>query len=55
MAAPKNIDYDDLIRRVTGDVTEHPRDLSKLYCERFKVSRVTANRFIQKLERDGWI
>ena len=55
MAAPKNIDYDDLIRRVTGDVTEHPRDLSKLYCERFKVSRVTANRFIQRLERDGWI
>lgn len=55
MAAPKNIPEDDLIRTVTLDVTEHPRDLSRLYCGRYGISRVTANRFIQRLERDGWL
>jgi anti-sigma regulatory factor (Ser/Thr protein kinase) len=55
MAAPKNIPNDDLIRTVTVDVTEHPRDLSKLYCDRYAVSRVTANRFIQRLEQGGWL
>ena len=55
MAAPKNIPQDELVRTVTLDVTEHPRDLSKLYCDRYKISRVTANRFIQRLERDGWL
>lgn len=55
MGAPKNISRDDLIRNVTVDVTEHPRDLSKLYCDRYKVSRVTATRLIKRLERDGWL
>lgn len=55
MAAPRFIPYGDLTQTVTTDVSRHPRDLSRQYCERFKVSRVTANRYIQRLERDGWI
>lgn len=55
MAAPRFIPYEDLTRTITVDVTRHPRDLSRLFCERFKVSRVTANRYIQRLEREGWV
>ena len=55
MAAPRFIAFDDLVRQVTIDVTEHPRDLSRLYCDRYQISRVTANRYIQRLEREGWI
>lgn len=42
MAAPRFIAFDDLIRQVTVDVTEHPRDLSRLYCERYQISRVSS-------------
>lgn len=56
MAAPRNISYQDqLLPSVTLDVTAHPRDLSKVYQDRFKISRVTANRYIHRLEREGWI
>ena len=55
MAAPRFIPYEVLTRTVTTDVSQHTRDLSRLYCDRFQVSRVTANRYIQRLERDGWI
>src|SRR5882724_2617117 len=55
MVAPRFIEYEELLRTVTQDVTEHPRDLSRLYCDRYQVSRVTANRYIQRLERDGWV
>ncbi|MEO8297611.1 MAG: DUF4325 domain-containing protein [Burkholderiales bacterium] len=47
--------HDSLQETVTRDVTEHPRDLSRLYCERFQVSRVTANKYIQRLEAEGWL
>lgn len=55
MAAPRFLPYEELVRTVTVDVSKHPRDLSRIYCERLQVSRVTANRYIQRLERDGWI
>lgn len=40
---------------VTRDVVSHPHDLSRLYVERFNVSRVTANKYITQLENEGWI
>jgi anti-sigma regulatory factor (Ser/Thr protein kinase) len=56
MAAPRNISFeDDVLPAVTADVLAHPRDLSRVYQDRFGVSRVTANRYIQRLEREGWI
>lgn len=42
-------------RSITRDVTEHPRDLSRLYCDRHGVSRVSANKYIQQLEAEGWL
>jgi hypothetical protein len=45
----------ELTRTVTRDVMEHPRDLSRFYQERYVVSRVTATKYIQKLEAEGWI
>ncbi len=56
MAAPRNISFEnDVLPSVTADVLIHPRDLSRVYQDRFGVSRVTANRYIQRLERDGWL
>lgn len=40
---------------VTQDVVAHPQDLSRIYVERYKVSRVTANKYISQLEVEGWI
>lgn len=40
---------------VTRDVVNHPQDLSRMYVERFNVSRVTANKYITELESEGWI
>ena len=40
---------------VTRDVVAHPHDLSRMYVERFKVSRVSANKYINQLENEGWI
>ena len=53
MAKPSK--YKELMRTVTRDVLEHPRDLTRHYAERFKMSRVSANKYIQQLETDGWI
>jgi hypothetical protein len=53
MAKPSK--YEELVRTVTIDVIEHPRDLTRHYAERFKISRVSANKYIQRLETDGWI
>lgn len=53
MAKPSR--FDDLVRTVTRDVVEHPRDLTRHYAERFKISRVAANKYIQRLETEGWI
>jgi anti-sigma regulatory factor (Ser/Thr protein kinase) len=40
---------------VTRDVVEHPRDLTRQYAMRLGVSRAAANKYIQQLERGGWI
>ena len=53
MAKPSK--YKELTRTVTRDVVEHPRDLTRHYSERFKISRVSANKYIQQLETEGWI
>lgn len=53
MAKPSR--FDDLVRSVTRDVVEHPRDLTRQYVERLGISRVAANRYVQRLEREGWI
>lgn len=53
MAKPSK--FQELVRTVTRDVVEHPRDLTRQYAERLGISRVAANRYIQKLETEGWI
>ena len=53
MAKPSR--FEALVRTVTRDVAQHPRDLTRHYADRFGVSRVAANRYIQRLEREGWI
>jgi anti-sigma regulatory factor (Ser/Thr protein kinase) len=53
MAKPSK--FEELVRTVTRDVLEHPRDLTRHYAERFQISRVAANRYIQRLETEGWI
>lgn len=53
MAKPSR--FDELVRTVTIDVAEHSRDLTRHYADRLGVSRVAANRYIQRLEREGWI
>lgn len=53
MAKPSR--FDELVRSVTKDVVEHPRDLTRHYADRLGVSRVAANRYIQRLESEGWI
>lgn len=53
MAKPSK--FEELVRSVTRDVVEHPRDLTRQYAERLGISRVAANRYIKKLETEGWI
>lgn len=53
MAKPSR--FDEIVRTVTRDVMEHPRDLTRHYAERFAISRVASNNYIQRLETDGWI
>ena len=53
MARPSR--FDELLKTVTRDVVAHPRDLTRHYAERFKISRVSANKYIQRLETEGWI
>jgi len=40
---------------VTRDAVAHPQDLSRMYMDRFNVSRVTANRYIAEFENEGWV
>lgn len=47
--------FEELVDTVTKDVAEHPRDLTRHYTERLGISRVAANKYVQRLERDGWI
>jgi len=53
MAKPSK--FEELARTVTRDVVEHPRDLTRQYAKRLGISRVAANRYIRKLETEGWI
>jgi anti-sigma regulatory factor (Ser/Thr protein kinase)/uncharacterized protein (DUF1330 family) len=53
MAKPSR--FEELVRTVTRDVAEHPRDLTRHYADRLGISRVAANKYIQRLEREGWI
>lgn len=53
MAKPSR--FEELVRTVTRDVAEHPRDLTRHYADRLDISRVAANKYIQRLEREGWI
>lgn len=53
MAKPSK--FEELVRSVTRDVVEHPRDLTRQYAERLGISRVAANRYIRRLETEGWI
>jgi anti-sigma regulatory factor (Ser/Thr protein kinase) len=52
---PKPSKYNEIVRTVTVDVAAHPRDLTRHYADRYGVSRVAANRYIQRLETEGWI
>ena len=53
MAKPSK--FNDLTRTVTVDVVAHPRDLTRHYAQRLGISRVAANKYISKLEAQGWI
>lgn len=53
MAKPSK--FKELVRSVTSDVVEHPRDLTRHYTERLGISRVAVNKYIQQLENEGWI
>ena len=53
MAKPSK--FEDIIRTVTRDVVSHPRDLTRHYADRFRISRVAANNYINRLETEGWI
>lgn len=53
MAKPSR--FEELVRSVTRDVVEHPRDLTRHYADKLSISRVAANRYIQRLESEGWI
>lgn len=47
--------YDVILGTVTRDVINHPRNLTRYYAEHFGISRVSANKFIKRLETEGWI
>lgn len=52
---PKRSRFHELLHTVTRDVAAHPRDLTRHYADRLGISRVAANRYIQRLEDEGWI
>lgn len=53
MAKPSK--FKEIVRTVTRDVVEHPRDLTRYYATRFGISRPAANSYIKQLETQGWI
>ena len=53
MAKPSR--FDELLRSVTHDVVNHPRDLTRYYSEKLGISRVSTNKYIGRLEKEGWI
>lgn len=53
MAKPSR--FNNLTRNATRDVLEHPKDLTKFYSEKEKITRAAAARYVLQLEREGWI
>ena len=53
MAKPSR--FNSLTRNVTRDVLEHPKDLTKFFSEKEKITRAAAARYVLQLEREGWI
>jgi anti-sigma regulatory factor (Ser/Thr protein kinase) len=53
MAKPSKIKQ--LISSVTEDVAKHPHDLTRYYMGQLNISRVGANKYIQQLEKNGWL
>ncbi|MFZ4535194.1 STAS-like domain-containing protein [Propionivibrio sp.] len=53
MAKPSK--FEGLLRSITKDVVDHPRDLTRHLSERLQISRVATNRYITRLETEGWI
>jgi len=53
MAKPSR--FNNLTKNVTRDVLEHPKDLTKFYSEKEKITRAAAARYVLQLEREGWI
>lgn len=53
MAKPSQLH--SLIRTITEDATNHPRDLARHIAEKLGASRQTANNYLRKLEEGGWI
>lgn len=53
MAKPSR--FNELVNTVTRDVINHPRDLTKYYADQLKISRVSASKYIKRLETEGWI
>lgn len=51
----KQLRFDEIIRTVTRDVLEHPKDLTRFYANKFSISRAAANKHIKRLETEGWI
>ena len=45
----------NLTRNITRDVLEHPKDLTKFFSEKEKITRAAAARYVLQLEREGWI
>jgi anti-sigma regulatory factor (Ser/Thr protein kinase) len=52
---PKPSRYAEILNTVTVDVSAHPKDLTRHYADRFSISRVAANRYVRRLEAEGWI
>jgi DNA-binding Lrp family transcriptional regulator len=52
---PKLSTFAEILKTITKDVIDHPRDLTRYYSERFGISRVASNRHIKNLETEGWI
>ena len=47
--------FTELLRTITKDVMSHPRDLTRYYVEKLGISRVSVNKYIKRLEAEGWI
>ena len=53
MAKPSR--FINLTRNITRDVLEHPKDLTKFFAEKEKITRAAAARYVLQLKQEGWI